>query len=85
MFYLTLGETVGFYCADATSVYFIKDYMHETFETGVIPAMGLIMKIIKAVDQELFDILYEGLPEPTYSLSWFLTWFSHDLTHFPDV
>jgi hypothetical protein len=47
VFLLTLGENLGFYCADAASRYLIRDYLLETFEQGVIPALHLVMKLLK--------------------------------------
>jgi hypothetical protein len=50
VFYLTLGENLGFYCSDAASKFFIRDYLLENFEPGVIPALKLLMQILKRVD-----------------------------------
>ena len=44
---LTLGENLGFYCSEAASRYLIRDYMLETFECGVIPALDLILKLLQ--------------------------------------
>lgn len=59
--------------------------MHESFETGVIPLLNLIMKILKRVDPELFDMLKDEFPMPTFALSWLLTWFSHDIADLDKV
>jgi len=50
VFLLTLGESLGFYCAEAVSLFYIKDYMLESFEPGVLPALNLMMKLLRQVD-----------------------------------
>ena len=57
MFLLTLGENLGFYCVEAASRFLIKDYMLETFEPGVIPALQLLMKLLEHVDQECYEMI----------------------------
>lgn len=47
VFLLTLGENLGYYCAEAASRFLIKDFMLETFETGIIPALNLLMKLLQ--------------------------------------
>ena len=75
--FLTLGENLGFYCADALSRFWIWDFMLENFEPGVMPSLKLIMQILKKADEECYDIVSQSGDIPTFSLSWFLTWFSH--------
>lgn len=83
VFLLSLGENLGFYCADAASRFLIKDYMLESFEPGIIPALNLIMKLLNAVDQDVYDMIESGsFGQPTFSLSWVLTWYSHDILNF---
>ena len=82
VFLLTLGENLGFYCADIASRYYIRDSMLENFEPGVIPALKLMMRILEKADQECYDIISAGGDIPTFALSWFLTWFSHDIDDF---
>ncbi len=43
VFLLTLGENLGFYCAEAATRFFIRDYLLDNFEPGVIPALKLLM------------------------------------------
>ena len=85
VFYLTLGENLGFYCADAASNYLIRDYMLENFEPGVIPALKLMMKLLKSIDEDCYNMISMGGDIPTFSLSWFLTWYSHVINEFAKV
>jgi TBC1 domain family member 20 len=85
VFLLTLGENLGFYCADAASRFRIWDYMLENFEPGVIPALKLVMKILLQVDEECYEILTNCGDIPTFTLSWLLTWYSHVLPDFSHV
>lgn len=57
VFLLTLGENLGFYCADAASRFWIWDFMLENFEPGVIPSLKLSMQILKKVDKECYDLI----------------------------
>jgi len=51
----------------------------------VIELLGLMGPIVAAADEELANHLSaQGLP-PFYALSWFITWFSHDLADFGEV
>ena len=86
VFFLTLGENLGFYCADAASRFFIKDCMLESFEHGIIPALNLIMKLLKEVDLDVYNMIESGsFGQPTFTLSWVLTWYSHDILFFNQV
>lgn len=85
VFYLTLGENLGFYCADAASKYFIRDFMLESFEPGVIPILKVLIKILEVCDEECYEIVSIMGDMPTFVLSWLLTWYSHVITEFRTV
>lgn len=57
VFLLTLGENLGFYCADVATNHFIRDFMYKTFEPGVMPALDLTSKLIELIDPELFEMV----------------------------
>ena len=82
VFLLTLGENLGFYCSDAASRLLIRDVMLENFEPGVLPALRLMMRILEIVDKQCFEIIEIGGDLPTFTLSWFLTWYSHIIDDF---
>lgn len=82
VFLLTLGENMGFYCVEAASKHFIKDYMLESFEPGVMPALYLLMKLLEEADSDCYEMISSGGDIPSFSLSWILTWYSHDLMSF---
>jgi hypothetical protein len=42
VFFLTLGENLGFYCSEVAAKYLIRDYMLKTFNEGVMPALNLV-------------------------------------------
>lgn len=79
VFLLTLNENLAFYCADSASRYIVKDFMLDSFEGGVMPLLDLLTKLISLADPEVGELVNMGGPHPTFSLSWILTWFSHDL------
>jgi hypothetical protein len=82
VFLLTLGENLGFYCVEAASRFLIKDYMLESFDPGVIPALNLLMQLLKQADEDIYEIVAIGGDIPSFTLSWILTWYSHDLENF---
>lgn len=79
VFLLTLGENLGFYCADAASRFLVWDYLLENFEPGVIPALKLLMHLLSKADQECYELIISCGDLPTFTLSWLLTWYSHVL------
>jgi hypothetical protein len=79
VFMITVGENLGCKCAEIASNYLIKDFMLETFELGVFPALDLTSKLLQLLDEDLWQSVEAIGGQPTYSLSWILTWFSHDI------
>ena len=59
--------------------------MYKTFEPGVMPALDLTSRIVELVDPELFSMIEEMGGQPFFTLSWLLTWFSHDIAEFEKV
>ena len=53
--------------------------MYPNFEIGVFPALDLTNKLLELIDKEMYDLVELGGGQPTYALSWILTWFSHDI------
>lgn len=86
VFLLTLGENGGFYCAEAASRFLIKDFMLESFEGGIVPALALTMRLLQEADSGVHEMVEEGCSgQPTFTLSWILTWFAHDIDSFERV
>lgn len=79
MFLLTLEENLAFYCSKAAANYLIKDFMLETFDMGVFPALDMTSKLIELVDDDLHALVESSGGHPNFALSWILTWFSHDI------
>ena len=79
VFLLTLGENLGFHCANIASNFLIHDYMKKSFDQGVMPTLDLSNKLLQLVDQELWDLVELTGGQPVFALSWLLTWFSHDV------
>jgi hypothetical protein len=57
VFYLTLGDNMGFYCSQAASLYFIRDYMRESFDPGLKPVLRLIMILLERVDPDTYEMI----------------------------
>ena len=59
--------------------------MLETFEFGVKPALNLVQKLLTEIDPELAQTIEAAGDLPTFTLSWILTWYSHDIAYFQSV
>ena len=60
--------------------------MLESFEPGIIPALSLLMKLLKEADEDIYEMIEAGsYGQPTFSISWILTWFSHDIDQIKHV
>ena len=46
VFLLTLDDNLGYICAKIASNYLIRDFMMESFDQGVLPALDLTSKLI---------------------------------------
>ena len=81
MFLLTLDCNLAFYCADAFSRFLLLDFLHLSFDQGLIPLFSMSANLLKIVDEELYMLITcdESQPIPLFMTSWPLTFFSHDI------
>lgn len=81
---LVAGEPAAFDMLCQLSTGHLRDATRSSLDP-VIELLGLMGPIVAAADEELANFLSkQGLP-PFYALSWFITWFSHDLSDFGEV
>lgn len=81
---LVAGEPAAFDMLCRLSTGHLRDATRSSLDP-VIELLGLMGPIVAAADEELASFLVkQGLP-PFYALSWFITWFSHDLQDFGEV
>lgn len=81
---LVAGEPAAFDMLCQLSTGHLRDATRSSLDP-VIELLGLMGPIVAAADDELANYLSkQGLP-PFYALSWFITWFSHDLADFGEV
>ena len=85
VFLLTLGENLGFQCSNILSNYMISDFLNESFESGLFPVLDFSVKLIQIMDQDIYNLIDESGGQPSFALSWILTWFSHDIDKFDKV
>jgi hypothetical protein len=70
---------------ERTSLHYLRDWMDGTFEPTMhaLQAMGVLLH---RVDPILMDALNAmGLGQMAFSVSWLLTWFSHDISDMSKV
>lgn len=88
VFLLVGDEDLGFQMSYQCAELFIKDSMRRSFEEGVLIEMNLIYKLIERVDKSLNQKLQQiysvetNMDSPMFSLSWVLTWLSHNIYSF---
>lgn len=81
---LVAGELPAFDMLCRLATGHLRDATRPSLDP-VIELLGLMQLIVREADGELAAFLEEqGLP-PFYSLSWYITWFSHDLSQFGEV
>ena len=79
-----IQSNMGYYASWSITHYFMRDYLRESFEQGVIPALNLLMKIIQGTDAEVYEKI-KFMEIPTFAVSWIITWFAHDLEIVNDI
>jgi hypothetical protein len=81
---LVAGELPAFDMLCRLATGHLRDATRPSLDP-VIELLGLMQLIVREADSELAAFLeQQGLP-PFYALSWFITWFSHDLSQFGEV
>lgn len=91
VFYLVGGQDFAFHLSSKCALNFIRDYMRKTFQEGVEQEMFLIYEVLRVSDTKLAQKLEEvhrmggELMMPMFSLSWVLTWLSHDMYKLEDI
>ena len=88
VFLLIGDEDLGFKMSYQCAELFIKDSMRKSFDEGVSIEMFLIYKLLENIDKSLTEKLQDlytvetSLSSPMFSLSWVLTWLSHNMKSF---
>ena len=91
VFLLIGGEDLGFKMSYQCAELFIKDSMRKSFDEGVSLEMFLIYKLLENTDKKVMKKLQDiytvetNLSSPMFSLSWVLTWLSHNITCFDSL
>ncbi len=71
-------DYLTFKVVEAVTLKFLSDNMSEDF-TIVSKIMKLIFNLIALEDRILYKFLLDSGIEPYFAMSWFITWFSHDI------
>jgi TBC1 domain family member 20 len=78
------GESLGFKLSEALSLLHIRDSLRSSLES-VVEVLSLIFPLLQAVDIQVHDFLMEAGVQSFFTLSWVLTWFSHNLEEFASI
>ncbi len=84
VFFLVGKEKLGFQMAEAASLAHFRETLRPSLEV-VLYAVGLLYPLLRLCDAPVHALLIHAEVPPFFALSWFLTWFAHDLTRFAHV
>lgn len=85
VFLLVCGNDISlaYHLCEQLSVLRIRDFMRENFDC-VISMIDLIFPLLRKVDREVYHCLIKSQVQSSFTLSFVLTWFSHNLDSFGD-
>ncbi|KAI8994675.1 rab-GTPase-TBC domain-containing protein [Pilobolus umbonatus] len=75
---LLFGEVYACQLMNTLAVFYLRDAMSSTFEP-ILKELTIMDTLIKLEDKELHEFITEANVLPYYSISWVITWCSHDL------
>ncbi|CAO3673614.1 unnamed protein product [Rhizopus stolonifer] len=84
VFLLLFGEKPACQMLERVSLFYLRDVMFATLEP-VMKQLTMIDTLICLQDKELHDFITEAGVLPYYSLSWVITWCSHDLDNLEQI
>ena len=77
-------EALAFACLERLSLMHIKDSLQPTLST-VISSLSLVFPLLRLVDPALCALMLGSEVQSFFTLSWVLTWFSHNVERFDVV
>ncbi|RUS17552.1 hypothetical protein BC937DRAFT_89821 [Endogone sp. FLAS-F59071] len=83
-FLLVLGKRGAIPAAENVALFFLRDAMLDSFDP-VSRQLSLVTTLLSLEDPELHQFLTSNNIMAFFTLSWVLTWYSHDITDFRKV
>jgi len=84
IFLLVLGKRRAIPAVENVALHFLRDGMLDSIDP-VSRQLPLVTTLLRSENPRLYEFLMSANIMPFYTLSWVLTWFSHDLTDFDKV
>lgn len=78
------GEELAFRLTERLALLHIRDSLRPSLDT-VVEVLSLIFPLLRVADPEVHDFLVRTNVQSFFTLSWILTWFSHNLERFDDI
>lgn len=78
------GEELAFRLTERLALLHIRDSLRPSLDT-VVEVLSLIFPLLRVADPIVHDFLVRTNVQSFFTLSWILTWFSHNLEHFQEV
>lgn len=81
---LILDDSSACVAAERLALYHLNDFMKSSMDS-VLPYLNYVYVLLSKIDPDIYQwIIKTGTP-PYFSLSWLLTWFSHDIKNLNHV
>eukprot|EP00455_Lapot_gusevi_P039551 TRINITY_DN4435_c0_g1_i1.p1 TRINITY_DN4435_c0_g1~~TRINITY_DN4435_c0_g1_i1.p1 ORF type:complete len:370 (-),score=56.65 TRINITY_DN4435_c0_g1_i1:34-1143(-) len=84
IFYEVCGEQLGYHLIEAASLQHFREALRPTI-SHIMAGLGLLFPLLSKSDPDILKLFVSCQMEPFFALSWFLTWFSHNLERFEKV
>jgi hypothetical protein len=78
------GEELAFHLTERLALLHLRDSLRPTLD-AVVQTMSLIFPLLARADPPVHALLQRAHVQSFFSLSWILTWFSHNLDRLGDV
>lgn len=78
------GEELAYRLTERLALLHIRDSLRPSLDT-VVEVLSLIFPLLRVADPEVHDFLVRTNVQSFFTLSWILTWFSHNLERYQDI
>lgn len=84
VFLMVCGEKLGYHVLERLSLLHIRESLRPSLEY-VMEELNLIFPILERADPPVYQFLSQAHVQGFFTLSWVLTWFSHNLVRLSEV
>lgn len=81
---LILDDSSACVAAERLALYHLNDFMKSSMDS-VLPYLNYVYVLLSKIDPDIYQSIIKTGTPPYFSLSWLLTWFSHDIKNLNHV